>query len=430
MPGAPVPDPGDPRPGETDVGVASPRTPGVSASGLGESSVSESGPSSTSAAGSGPVASRHDNPGVRINGRFLVQPQSGVQRFALETTRALARRAQRLSQPPPVVLAPPGRLAAASDADGTDLVRTGRRGGQAWEQLDLPGAVGGFTLVNLANTAPLRLRHQIVVIHDAGVFRRPEAYSRAFRTWYKLLQPLLVRRGATLVSVSEFSRQEVAACLRVDPARIGLVSEAGDHLTRLVPDRSILDRSGLQPGRFVLAVGNLAVHKNLPALGETARMLAGRGLVLAITGGLDRGVFGQAPAGLPEPAIHVGRVDDAALAALYEAAKCFVFPSTYEGFGIPALEAMGLGCPVVAADIPALREVCAEAAAYCDPYDPAAIARVVAHLVDDAAACAELRERGRARAAGFSWDRTADQLAMIAAHVTISRQAKDVSDNK
>jgi glycosyltransferase involved in cell wall biosynthesis len=352
------------------------------------------------------------NKPVYINGRFLIQPQSGVQRFALETTRALVRRAERLGHPAPTVLLPPsGTAASATDDFPTRIV--GRRTGQAWEQLELPRAAQGGALINLANTAPLALRRQIVVIHDAGVFRRPETYDRKFRLWYKVLHPLLVRRGVTVVTVSEFSRAEISDCLHCPADTISLVSESGDHMQRLVPETSILTRAGLTPNGYVLAVGNLAAHKNLESLGQTARMLAQHGLTLAIIGGLDSEVFERAKRALPQPANYVGRVSDAELAALYEAARCFVFPSTYEGFGIPALEAMGLGCAVVASRIPALAEVCGDAAEFCDPLDPADIAAAVERVACNQARLSSLQQRGRARAAAFSWDNTADQLIAI-----------------
>jgi glycosyltransferase involved in cell wall biosynthesis len=349
---------------------------------------------------------------VYINGRFLVQPQSGVQRFARETTCALLRRAERLAYPAPSILLP-SRDTRDPVADSSHARVVGRRAGQAWEQLELPGAARGGVLINLANTAPLALRRQIVVIHDAGVFRRPETYDRKFRLWYKILHPLLVRRGVIIVTVSEFSRQEIAACLHCPAERISLVSESGDHMQRLAPERSILARAGLAADGYVLAVGNLAAHKNLAALGQTARMLASRGLVLAIIGGLDSDVFERAKRELPRPAAYVGRVSDAELAALYESARCFVFPSTYEGFGIPALEAMGLGCAVVASRIPALQEVCGDAAEFCDPLDPADIAAAVERVAFHPDRRLNLQQSGRARAATFSWDKTAYQLTSI-----------------
>jgi glycosyltransferase involved in cell wall biosynthesis len=160
---------------------------------------------------------------------------------------------------------------------------------------------------------------------------------------------------------------------------------------------------------YVLAVGSPAPHKNLAALSATAAMLAARGAELVLTGDLSSPVFARIA--LPAPARRVGRVDDASLRALYEGAACLVFPSRHEGFGLPAVEAMALGCPVVAARAGALPEVCAGAALFADPADPLDIAQAVAAVLDDPALAARLAAAGRVRAAGFTWAATAARLS-------------------
>jgi len=345
-----------------------------------------------------------------INGRFLGQPQSGVQRFAREITAALLASDRNIN-----VVVPPG-----TQLDGSiswDRVRAvGTRRGQAWEQLDLPRHIGDAVLVNLGNTAPLRAPRQVVVIHDTGWAATPEAYTRAFRVWYRTLQTLLVRSSARLVTVSAFARAEIARTLRVAPARITVVPEGAEHITRLPPNPGVVEDASLARGRYVLAVGNIATHKNLLALRELARVLAERGQMLAIAGASPAGVFHDG-ADLPQPARLLGRPDDSQLRALYEHAACLVFPSLYEGFGLPAVEAMACRCPVAAADIPALRETCGEAAIFFNPRSSASIAETVLALLDDPARAEAMREAGAARAARFTWRRAADALAAVAAEV-------------
>ncbi len=339
-----------------------------------------------------------------VNGRFLTQPLSGVQRFATEITAALWR----LDPTRVVVLRPGGTVRAA-----TPTWSVGRRRGHFWEQLELPGHATDGLLINLGNTAPLGLRSQIVVIHDAGVHATPEAYSLAFRNCYKLAQRQLQRRGACIVTVSEFARAELARWLGAEPGRIGVVSEGADHMEAIVADHSIRDQ--LPDGRFVLAVGNLAAHKNLGALQELARRLAERKVALVIAGGLAAGAFCKtAPDGLPQPAHYTGRVSDCALKALYERAACLVFPSRYEGFGLPAIEAMACGCPVAASRIPALQETCGDAALFFDPASPADIAERVCQLLDSETLTDTLRAAARARIPRFTWARAARRLAVIA----------------
>ena len=293
----------------------------------------------------------------------------------------------------------------------------GRCSGQVWEQLELPWHASDGILVNLGNTGPAIARSQIIVVHDAGVFSSPEAYSWKFRLWYKLLQKAHVARGTLFVTVSEFSKRELVRHLSLPEYLIRVISEGADHMHRLSEDLSILHQHGLVQGRFV---GNLAAHKNLSALGATAQMLAAQGATLVITGGLDHGVF-RGGAALPRPATYVGRVSDSQLKTLYRSAACFVFPSRYEGFGLPAIEAMACGCPVVSADIPSLREVCGTAALYAKPDQPDDIAAQVALLIENDSLRDEMCERASRHARLFTWNAAASALNSIAAELSHKR---------
>ena len=344
-----------------------------------------------------------------LNGRFAAQSLTGVQRFATEITRALGTLPtwQALGA---VLLAPAGT--ADPGFAGFRFQAAGSRKGHVWEQWDLARTAQDGLLLNLGNTGPLRQRRQLVVVHDAGVFSTPESYSLPFRTWYRILHRRLARR-AKLVSVSEFARQDLATHLEIDPAAIAVISEGAEHILRSAADPSVLAAHGLTAGRYVLVVGSLAPHKNLSALSSAAAALAERGLQLAITGGLNAKVFASGAPALPQPATYLGRVNDAQLRALYEAAACFVFPSRYEGFGLPAVEAMACGCPIAAAIAGSLPEICDDAAVYFDPNDPADIAEIVTRLVDAPALAAELRRKGLLRVRRYTWRAAAEQLAEV-----------------
>ncbi len=185
-------------------------------------------------------------------------------------------------------------------------------------------------------------------------------------------------------------------------------------MDRVVADPAILATHGLEPGRFVFAVGTLAVHKNLAALGPLADALAARGMVLAISGSVGNNAFSSAEK-MPTAARYVGRASDAGLKALYQSAACYIVPSLYEGFGLPAVEAMACGCPVIAADISALRETCGAAAQYVDPADPAMIVQTVTELLAAPQRLQELRTAARARVQDLTWDNAASQLLQILA---------------
>jgi hypothetical protein len=211
---------------------------------------------------------------IFINGRFLAQNLTGVQRYASEMSSALCA-----IRPDTEILAPPGANLTLPRAR-----IAGKRRGHAWEQLELPFAAGAGILLNPGNTAPLLGRRQVVVLHDAGVFSTPEAYSRPFRLWYKTLQFALSRRGVTIATVSHFSKRELVKHLRISPDRITVVGEGADHMRRITADPAALTALGLEPRAYVLAVGTLAAHKNLASLGILAERLRARGMALAVTG--------------------------------------------------------------------------------------------------------------------------------------------------
>jgi glycosyltransferase involved in cell wall biosynthesis len=349
-------------------------------------------------------------PGLVINGRFLTQRLTGVQRFAGEITRALDAMAAEGRLPGARLLLPAG----ASSPFAHIPAEPGKLRGQAWEQLELPLRARGGVLLNLGNTAPLASgRAQAVVIHDAGAFDTPESYSTAFRAWYRGLHHALPRVGARLVTVSEFSRGRIAHHLRIDPGRIAVMPESGEHILRETPDPAVLAKHGLDAGRFALVVGTRAAHKNLGGLGDAAGLLGAHGMKLAVAGAADPAVFRAETGPAGAHVALLGRVSDAELRSLYGAALCLIFPSRYEGFGLPPIEAMSCGCPVVAADAASLPEVCGEAALWFDTEGPRRLADALARLVTEPGLAAHLAVAGRARAAGFTWRGAAERLLSL-----------------
>ncbi|MDE8345538.1 MAG: glycosyltransferase family 1 protein [Acidocella sp.] len=341
---------------------------------------------------------------ILINGRFTTQNITGVQRFATELSSALVSGTSRRVS----LLAPHGAAPKA------DTYQIGRAQGHLWEQWDLPRLRPPGILLNLGNTAPILARRQVAVIHDCGVFSTPEAYSAKFRLLYKAMHTALIRRGTPIVTVSEFSKSEILRHLPARPDQISVMPEGADHVARIGEDPSILARHGLAPGKFVLAVGTLSAHKNLAGLQSLATCLAARNIPLVIVGQLGNQVFrADGTALLPHPAQYIGRVTDEALKSLYRAAACFVFPSKYEGFGLPVAEAMASHCPVVAADIPALREIFGSAALFCNPHDPEHITATVIGVLDNPALQDQLRERGQKCTAAMSWARAASTMVAI-----------------
>lgn len=344
-----------------------------------------------------------------LNGRFLTRPISGVERTAGRLIDAIDRRLEG-SGDQWTLLCPRGVEAPALRHIGVRRLGPDGATGHAWEQMVLPWAARTGLLVNLAGAAPLLARRQLCLIHDAAVFDRPQAYTRAFATWYRFLFRRLARRAEALVTVSDFSRGRLARSLGVPESRIDVVANGGDHLLNGAADTSVLDRLGVQAGRYLLAVASPNPNKNLARLLEAfGQMPAGARLV--IVGAPNRRVFaadGQAPD--PPGVVRADAVSDAALKALYCGARALVFPSLYEGFGLPPAEAMSLGCPVVASDTGPMPEVCGDAALYVDPRSTSALSDAMRRVLEDDALCAMLAARGAARAGAMTWDASAARL--------------------
>jgi glycosyltransferase involved in cell wall biosynthesis len=289
----------------------------------------------------------------------------------------------------------------------------GRLQGPAWEQLDLPRLSGQGLLLGLGNTGPMLRHSQLVVIHDASVYAHPEAYSRRFVMYYRALLWTMSRRAQRILTVSEFSRRELQSYLHIPESRFAVVHEGCEHVLREPSEHAILGRLGVEPGQYVLGVSTTQPYKNLGRLVQAFEHLSRPDIRLVLVGSADPKVFVSQNPGVPEGVVLAGRVSDGELRALYENAAALVFPSLYEGFGLPPLEAMACGCPVVVSHAASLPEVCGGAALYCDALDEQSIAGQLARLLDNG----ELRERmirfGHKRAAEFTWQRCAREVLSL-----------------
>ena len=241
-------------------------------------------------------------------------------------------------------------------------------------------------------------------MHDAHVFDLPSTYTPVFGFFYRGLYRWAVTRNLDLVTVSEFSRARLSQALGVDSDRWTIIKSGIDHILEPEPDFSVLQRFGLVPEGYLLTVGVFSGHKNLAALKLLARGLAGQGHELVAVGDMAPAVY--AGADLGEGLKYVGRQGDDGLRALMENARCFVFPSQYEGFGLPPLEAMALGCPVATSDIAPLREACGEACIFFDPDDPEDIAERVMALSNNEVQRVQLGNAGREVTRNLTWDRS------------------------
>lgn len=351
-----------------------------------------------------------------LNGKFLSAAPTGVHRVAGELARALQAlivdghpAAHHLS------------LSALVPFDGMSRGRElpfaarklGPMRGIPWEQLILPLRKGKGTLLNLCNIGPVLSGDAVTMIHDVQVLLTPESYRPAFRLWYRIVQPLLARRHLHLLTVSQFSRGQIVAAGLAPPEKVSVVYNGCDHVFRVAPDTTVLDRLGLDQHAYVLALSVTQVHKNIAVLLEAFALPELADQTLVLFGSAMRQDFERLGLFVPRNVVFAGRVDDAALAGLMTQALCLAFPSTTEGFGLPPLEAMALGCPVIAAPCGALPEVCGTAAAFADPHDVSAWATAILEMASNSANRENLIRLGRKQAEKFTWRRAAISLAGV-----------------
>ena len=349
-------------------------------------------------------------PEIVINGRFLMQPVTGVQRVARELTRALDRLVR--DEGLPVAL----RLVCEPGAQVDDLALSvttvehaasrwsGRLGGHAWEQLVLPRRVRGGHLLCLGNTAPLAALHAdtgvTVMIHDLSYRQFPGAYRLHYRLGHRIMLPSLLRRAATILTVSEREKAMLAALRPEARGRIR-VAQNGGWASAPEPE----------PG-YMLYVGSLSRRKNIHGVLAVAVKLAREdGLQTLIVGG-GSDILAPVAGNIPPDVAHLVRFTGPvteldALGQLYRDAGCLLFPSFYEASPLPPVEAMHFGCPVVVSAIPAMTERCGTAAIYCDPHDVDDMAAAVRRVLADPA---RLAARGQLHAAHWTWR---DQAARV-----------------
>jgi glycosyltransferase involved in cell wall biosynthesis len=342
---------------------------------------------------------------VCMNGRFLNQELTGVQRYAHEL---LARLGPDLRVVRPEVALSPARS-------------------HVWEQFVLPRLCRGALLWSPGNTGPLAQANQVVTIHDASTLDHPEWFSGKFARWYRFLLPRLARRVRRIITVSEFSKRELVRLCDIPEEKVVAIYNGISARFQPASEKekeAVRQRHGLvRP--FCLYLGSLEPRKNVSVLLEAWKSLAPNGSELVLAGAASRVFRERGFTTLPPATRLLGRVDDKELPALLSAARCFVFPALYEGFGFPPLEAMACGTPVVCSNTTSLPEVCGPAFVpddrfstgavfYFDPADVPGLAAQLARAMELPPALAErLSVNGRMRAGQFTWGRCADLTAAV-----------------
>lgn len=337
-----------------------------------------------------------------INGRFLTQNLTGVHRYAYEICCALHYLNFNF-----IVVAP--KEIKSSYKCPFTVVKTGRTRSHLWEQIELPLYVKkhykGAVLINLTGIGSLIHNNIVTTIHDLSFLENPKWFSKSYYLLYKFLTPRVAKKAKKIITVSNFSKKEIIDKLGIKQEKISVIYNA-------VSDKLVLNDTS-QREKVILSVSSLEPRKNFGKLLEAFNKLVNSDYKLIIVGKQNK-VFGAVNLSDTNENIEfTGYISDEELTALYHKACAFVYPSLYEGFGIPNLEAMNNGCPVITSDIPAHKEVCGEAAIYFSPLNADDLLIKMQQLINDDRKIKEMVNKGYERAKFFSWEKSAKQLITV-----------------
>jgi len=340
---------------------------------------------------------------IFINGRFLTQKITGVNRYAIGICDAF----KQLNVEFTLVLP-----AWFNGVVNYPFVKYGNLRSHFWEQVNLHSFLkknNNPLLLNFTGLGPVYYKNQFSTIHDLGFMRHPEWFSSAYRYYYKALTPIMAKNARKIITVSEFSKKEIVTLLHKQPNDIIIAGLAPSKLTSDSDEKPVPHYD--LPKKYILAVSSIEPRKNFKRLLDAFKKIKDSDYSLLVVGG---GASHFANDGLSitgtDRVIFKGYVDDAMLEVLYKQATAFIYPSLYEGFGIPPIEAMCYGCPVIVSDIEVLKETCTDAALYANPYDEDDIAATIDRLINDDRLRQDLAERGKKNIARFSFLNSAAKI--------------------
>lgn len=341
---------------------------------------------------------------IYINGRFLGQRITGIQRYSREMLFALDDLLDSSSVGFQYFLVCPPEVKPI-DLKVIRQIWVGSSSGHRWEQTSLLFSTLDGLLLSFGSTGPILHPRQVITVHDASIYRVPDAFDWKFRLWYKICMNWLVRKNKLTLVVSNFAKSECIRYFGGDASKIVVTSEGWQHLSGVIDGADSGLPSDFLGKKFYLAVSSPTPNKNFKLIGEAVEGIGEKNLSFAIAGGSNTKVFSEAKtaSGSNHSIEYLGYVSDADLLRLYSSAYAFVFPSRYEGFGIPPLEAMSMGCPVLAAKIDSVVEVCGDAALYFDPYDASTLREALLSIDQDPVLRDTLATKSKERASLFTW---------------------------
>lgn len=288
--------------------------------------------------------------------------------------------------------------------------------GHLWEQLIMPGLIGKKLLWSPSNSGPVARKRQVLTVHDVVSFDHPEWFNKTYVKWYNIMLPLVCKNAAHIITISQFTKQRIIELFNIPESKITIVYNGGGE--RQADNTMHGEAYDLPFKRYILSVGSLEIRKNIPFLLESWNSILAQvpdDVGLIIVGGKgNKKIFQDANIHqIPDRVHFTGHIPDDFVTYLYANALAFVYLSTYEGFGLPPLEAMAAGVPVICGNLTAIPEVVENAGILIDPYSKSACEQALVTLINDEALRARLSQEALLQAKKFNWKKAADETYEI-----------------
>lgn len=346
-----------------------------------------------------------------VNGRYLTQKATGVHRYAFEICNKLHEMGVDFHVAVPNEIHPDYKF-------NFKVVKCGSLNTHLWEQISLPRylkRIGSPLLISFTGCGPLNYSNQIMTIHDVSHERYPEWFSKNYYRFYHYMMPRIGKKAHAVLTVSEFSKKEIVDTLGINVEKIHVVHSNVPFHNKPSKEEILSFTRNPEAERYILAVSSMDPRKNFIRLVEAFDKIKDKSVKLYIIGMSFKAFNTPDLQKLIGENVHLpGYIPDEKLQTMYQNALLSVYPSLYEGFGLPPLESMTYGCPVINSDIPALREVSQDAALYVNPYNVEDITQKIEQLLVDEPLRKELQEKGLLQIKKYSWDKSAKQVYELA----------------
>jgi glycosyltransferase involved in cell wall biosynthesis len=330
---------------------------------------------------------------IQVNTRFLAHELTGVQRYTTEILDRLEGEYERISP---------------------NQWPSGGIPGHLWEQFALPLKLSDRLFWNPTCPGPVVVANQVITVHDLTAIEHPEWFDWKYALWHRLLTPLALRRSRHIISVSHYTKQRIQQRYGIPEEKVTVIHNGVDRRFAPADDdavNKVRHELDIPSGPYILSLSDIQPRKNIKRLlrvWEHTQSAVDGSVTLVLAGGMGRStIFRNLSLDNPPANVHfTGYVDDDLLPALYTGADAFVYPSLYEGFGFPVLEAMACGTAVLTSDVTSLPEVAGEGAILVDPHSQEDIRDGLMRLLQNDPLRSRLQKKGKERAASFTWDKS------------------------